>query len=322
MTRLPPRRAAFLIARAWLRGKNGPRMSRLPTRRRILLSLTGCPAAAALQGAEHLPQSATFKGRASFDRILARGIAEGWSRLPMGRRVIAAALAMEGTPYAGFTLEIDDHIESPSVNFDGLDCWTFFETALGLARMFGRARGAHTPSGLLREIEATRYRDGVCRGGYLERIHYLEEWFRDNARRGHVRDITASLGPLSEIKDRRIDEMTVLWKSYRYLAKNPALRAGMARIEAELQKHPFHYLPKAAVRGIEHRLESGDIIGIVTRKPHVYCSHVGLILRDAAGACRLMHASTTHRRVLVDAPLHAYLAEFKSHAGIIACRPL
>lgn len=322
MTGLCRHRAAFSIASAWRLGKNGPRMSRLPTRRRFLLSLPGCAAAAALQAAEHLPQSVTFAGRARFDRIIARGIAEGWSRLPMGRRVIAAALAMEGTPYRAFTLEIDDHIESPSVNFDGLDCWTFFETALGLARMFGRARGALTPSGLLREIEATRYRGGVCRGGYLERIHYLEEWFRDNARRGHVRDITATLGPLSQIQDRRIDEMTVLWKSYRYLANNPGLRAGMARIEADLRKHPFHYLPKAAVRGIEPRFESGDIIGIVTHKPHVYCSHTGLILRDAAGACRFMHASTTHRRVLVDKPLHAYLADFKSHAGIIACRPL
>lgn len=319
---VPRGASAFLIARGWLSGKNGQRMSRFPTRRRFLLSLSGCGAAAALKAVEHLPQSAAFKGRARFDRIVARGVAEGWSRQPVGRRVMSAALAMEGTPYAGFTLEIDDHIESPSVNFDGLDCWTFFETALGLARMFGRARGSHTPSDLLREIETTRYRDGICRGGYLERIHYLEEWFRDNARRGHVRDITASLGPLAEIKGRRIDEMTVLWKSYRYLANNPGLRAGMARIEEDLQKHAFHYLPKAAVRGIEPKLESGDIVGIVTHKPHVYCSHVGLILRDAAGACRFMHASTTHKRVLVDKPLHAYLADFKSHAGIIACRPL
>ncbi len=297
-------------------------MSLHPTRRRFLLALTACGVTDSVKGVEHLPQSVTFKGREKFDRIVARGIAEQWSRLPMGARVTSAALAMEGTPYAGFTLEIDDRVESPSVNFDGLDCWTFFETALGLARMFGRSHGSRTPAGLLREIETTRYRGGLCRGGYLERIHYLEEWFRDNDRRGHVRDITATLGPLTEIKGRRIDEMTVLWKSYRYLANNPDLRAGMARIEAELQSHPFHYLPKAAVQGIEHKLESGDIVGIVTHKPHVYCSHAGLILRDAAGARRFMHASTTRKRVMVDKPLHAYLADFKSHAGIIACRPL
>lgn len=291
-------------------------------RRDFLLALPLCGAAWRAKAAEHLPQGVSFLGRAKYERIITRGIAEGWDRQPIGQRVMSAARAMEGTPYLGFTLEIDDHVESPSVNFEGLDCWTFFETALALARMFARRQNTYSPSDLLREIEVTRYRGGVCRGGYLERIHYLEEWFRDNAKRGHVRDITTTLGPLTTLSGRRIDEMTVLWKSYRYLAKNPELRAGMARIEAELQKHPFRYLPKSEVRGIESKLQSGDIVGIVTHKPHVYCSHVGLVLRDAKGACRFMHASSTHKRVLVDQPLHAYLAEFKSHAGIIACRPL
>lgn len=89
---------------------------------------------------------------------------------------------MQGTPYVGLTLEIDDHIESASVNFKGLDCWTFFETALGLARMFGQAKTRYEPSDLLREIEWTRYRGGQCHGNYLDRIHYLDEWFRDNDR--------------------------------------------------------------------------------------------------------------------------------------------
>ena len=40
------------------------------------------------------------------------------------------------------------------------------------------------------------------------------------------------------------------------------------------------------------------------------------------GACRCLHASATPRRVLLDQPLHAYLASFTSHAGISAARPL
>ncbi|MCW0220064.1 MAG: DUF1460 domain-containing protein [Prosthecobacter sp.] len=275
-----------------------------------------------LQAEEHLPQSLTFIGSGKFDRIVARAVSEGWRNLPIGERITRIALAMTGTPYVGFTLEIHDHIESPSANFDGQDCWTFFEIALGIARMLHHKQETYTPSDLLKQIEITRYRGGVCHGGYLDRIHYLDEWFRDNQKRGNVRNITEKLGNTVPLEGRRIDEMSVLWKSYRYLKNNPELIAGMAEIEAELQTHPFRYLPKENVRSIEPKLQSGDIIGVVTHKPHVYCSHVGLVVRTSDGVCHFMHASQTYKRVLVDKSLSGYLADFKNHAGIVVARPL
>jgi hypothetical protein len=271
--------------------------------------------------AEYLPQNRTLIGLSKYRQIVAEGLSENWSSLPIADRMTRAALTMKGTPYARFTLEIDDHVESAAVNFEGLDCWTFFEAALGLARMFGRRQTSYSPSDLLREIEWTRYRGGRCNGNYLDRIHYLEEWFRDNDARDNVRDITRSIAPTIQLKGRKIDEMTVLWKSYRYLKNNPELRSGMARIEAELQRHPFHYIPKNAVAAIEPKLQSGDIIGIVTHKAHVYCSHVGLALRTQDGIMRFMHASADKKRVIIDKSVSGYLADFKSHAGIIVARP-
>jgi hypothetical protein len=35
-----------------------------------------------------------------------------------------------------------------------------------------------------------------------------------------------------------------------------------------------------------------------------------------------MHASSTHKKVLIDSRLTDYLKKFKTHAGIIAARPL
>jgi hypothetical protein len=70
---------------------------------------------------EHFHQNVTFIGGKKFDRIVERAVAERWSKLTLTDCVIRAALAMQGTPYVGFTLEIDDHIESASVNFHGLD---------------------------------------------------------------------------------------------------------------------------------------------------------------------------------------------------------
>ncbi len=74
-----------------------------------------------------------FKERDRFESLVAR--AEPFKSRPIGERVAAVGRAMCGTPYKGFTLEIDDRIEAPSVNFTGLDCWTFFETSLAFARM-------------------------------------------------------------------------------------------------------------------------------------------------------------------------------------------
>lgn len=252
---------------------------------------------------------------------MARAVAENWAALPMGERVARFGAAMRGTKYVAWTLEIDDRVESPSVNFNGLDCWTFFETALGLARMIAKRQRACTPSDLLRQIEWTRYRGGECRGNYLDRIHYLDEWFTDNAARGNIRNVTRSVGPVARLTGRANDEMSLNPKLYRYLRANPALVPAMSRIEKQLERVPFDFIPKAQVAACEPRIQSGDILGIVTNRQHVFCSHVGLALRTEDGVCRFMHASATHKKVVVDKAVHEYLDAFKSHAGIIVGRP-
>lgn len=291
--------------------------------RRHFACLAFSAAAARLaQAAEHLPQSVTFIGQAKFQQIVAQAVAQNWASLPMGARVAQFGQALRGTKYVGFTLEIDDRVESPSANFNGLDCWTFFEIALGLARMVGKRKQGYSPSDLLREIEHTRYRGGVCRGGYLDRIHYLDEWYTDNAARGNIRNITRQVGPVVRLTGRGNDEMSLNPRLYRYLRANPALVPALRQIEARLEEVPFDYIPKAQAMAAEPRIQSGDIIGIVTNRPHVYCSHVGLALRTSDGVCRFMHASLTQKRVVVDKSIHEYLASVKSHAGIVVARPV
>lgn len=290
--------------------------------RRHFLNLVPLAALTRLQGAEFLPQSRAFIGVERFQQIMAQAVVGNWRAQPMGQRVALFGQAMRGTKYVGWTLEIDDHVESPSVNFHGLDCWTFFETALGLARMIAKAQPAYTPADLLRQIEWTRYRGGVCRGGYLDRIHYLDEWFTDNAKRGNVRYITSKIGPVVRLTGRTNDEMSLNPKLYRYLRANTALVPALNQIERRLEQVPFDYIPKAQVAACEERIQNGDIIGIVTNRAHVFCSHVGLALRTADGQCRLMHASSTAKKVIVDQSIHEYLAAVKAHAGIVVARPV
>jgi len=268
-----------------------------------------------------LPFDTVFKGRERFNALVAQG--DKWKNLAIGERTAAIGRTLVGTPYKSYTLEIDDRIEAPSVNFNGLDCWTFFEVSLAFARMLDEPRDQWTPQTFLKKIELDRYRGGECTGSYLSRLHYLEEWLIDNDRRGLVRDLTRELGAIPGKNSAR--EMTVGWRGYRYMRHNPDLRASIAQMEARVGSKPLYYIPKSKVPGIEGKLQTGDIIGICSRDGKmVGTSHVGLAIRTNDGVLRFMHASSPRNfgKVVIDQRLSGYLNEFSGHLGILVARPL
>ncbi len=268
-----------------------------------------------------LPFDTVFKGRAKFDSLVAQ--ADAWKALPIGERTATVGHALVGTPYKGFTLEIDDRVEAPSVNLNGLDCWTFFECSLAFARMLDQPREQWTPETMLQFVERDRYRGGECDGTYLSRLHYLEEWFRDNTSRSLVSDLTRSLG--GERVSHIANEMTINWRGYRYMRANPALRSGIGAMESRVGAMPMFHIPKNRVASIEPQLRSGDVIGITTHDPGgIGTSHVGLAYRGSDGVLHFMHASAPYNagRVIVDTRLSSYLARYRSDAGIMVARPL
>ena len=268
-----------------------------------------------------LPMSTVFKGRSTFDRLVDRAERENWSALPIGERTVRVGLALAGTPYQGYTLEVDDHVESPSADFNGLDCWTFFEISLGFARMLHAKPAPYAPEDLLRLIEVDRYRHGQCNGQYLSRIHFLEELFYDNEKRGLVANITRRLPGAERMEHRDIREMTVMWRHYRYLRNNPNLLPQMAQIQEYVSDLPVYHVPKRYVAGDERYLQDGDIVAITSRDTGGYTSHVGLAYRDPNGVLRFLHASSKQGRVLADERLSAYLADKRDDIGIIVARP-
>jgi hypothetical protein len=280
----------------------------------VLLAMTVAATAA-------LPFDTVFKGRAKFDAMVAA--ADQWAALPLGDRTATVGRALVGTPYKGYTLEIDDHIEAPSVNFVGLDCWTFFETALAFSRMLGEPKENWTPQTMLKYIEMDRYRGGKCDGSYLSRLHYLEEWTYDNSRRGLVQDLTRSLGGVPAAHS--AVEMTVNWRSYRYLRNNPSLRSGIRNMESRVTDIGMYHIPKANVAGIESKIRNGDVISITTHDGNkIGTSHVGLAYRTPDGVLHFMHASAprNYGKVVLDSRLSEYLYRYKSNAGIMVARPL
>ena len=271
-----------------------------------------------------LPFNTVFKGQEQFNRLVAKAKAGNWKGLPIGERTAAVGQALVGTRYKHFTLEIDNRIESPSVNFQGMDCWTFFETALGFARMLNEPESNWTPERLLYYIELDRYRGGQCTGEYLSRLHYLEDWLYDNNRRGLVEDVTRDLGGHSVPHSAR--EMSTGWRHYRYLAANRSLLGPLGRMEANVSSLPLYQIPKSQVAAIEPKLRSGDIIGVISRERNGLYStaHVGLALRTSEGVLHFMHASSpsNYGRVVVDDELSKYLYRYHSDSGILVARPV
>jgi hypothetical protein len=271
-----------------------------------------------------LPFSTVFRGQDQFNRLVAKAKAGNWKALSIGERTAVVGQALVGTRYKHFTLEIDNRIESPSVNFQGMDCWTFFEIALGFARMLNESESNWTPERLLYYIELDRYRGGQCTGDYLSRLHYLEDWLYDNDRRGLVEDMTRRLGGQSVPHSAR--EMSAGWRHYRYLAANRSLLGPLARMEAKVSSRPLYEIPKNKVAAIEPKLRSGDIIGVISRdRRGLYSTaHVGLALRTSHGVLHFMHASAPHNygKVLVDSRLSTYLNTYRSDTGILVARPL
>src|SRR5437588_10864548 len=286
----------------------------------ILISVLAIALGGSTRGAVTLPMRTVFKGQDRFEQLVIRAKAENWKALPIGERTATVGQAMVGTPYRSFTLEVDNRTESPSVNLIGLDCWTFFETALSFARVLDEPEENWTPTRLLHYIEMDRYRDGECTGEYLSRLHYLEDWLYDNNRRGLVADLTRSLGGVSV--PHSASEMSNGWRHYRYLVHNRALLRPLAQMENNVSSRPLYEIPKSRVAAIESRLRTGDIIGIVSRDGRYTSlhatSHVGLALRGADGTVHFMHASAPHNygRVVIDTRLLNYLYLYNSETGL------
>lgn len=263
-----------------------------------------------------------FKGGTKFHAVVAKAEREGWRKIPIGERTARIARELVGVPYVNYTLEVDDRIESPVVNLGAMDCWTYYENALAISRMLTYKPGPYKPADMLHMIELERYRNGICTGSYLSRMHHLEEVFADNQRRGYAQNITARLPGAVRIR-KEIREMTVQWKAYRYLRNNPSLLEPMAKIEAQVSRFPVYHVPKDKVAAAEKFLANGDICAITTSAPGGYTSHVGLIIR-LNGRAYFSHATSERskgRMTIIDKPISDYLREKSSRAGIIICRP-
>lgn len=265
-----------------------------------------------------LGRIAEMQDDASLRRLIADFDLDAQRNLPIGQRMDRIGIRLMGTPYVANTLETSDQAEICTVNLQGLDCVTFFETCLGLARM--AALRQDTMADLVRQITLTRYRGGIL-DGYLSRLHYTSEWIADNQRRGNVADITPDL-PGAARFEKRINFMSTHPDSYSQLKANPDWIPKIAEIEKRLTAATMFHVPKDKIATAEALLQTGDIVGITTSIDGIDCSHTGLCHRDEQGDLRFRHASSSLKKVVLGPRLSEYVASVSKNVGVMIARPL
>ena len=247
-----------------------------------------------------------------FDLAVSRSLA----RLPMNEAVVEIGKTFLGTPYVANALEVPGE-EVLVVNMRGLDCVSFYENALVLARCIRMKK--MTFDDYKRQLQFIRYRGGVI-DGYPSRLHYTSDYFFDNEKKGIWRNVTKELGGVPLKKT--INFMSTHPDSYRQLKENEEFRKIVSAQEQEISSRETYYIPKENVESIAAKMQSGDIIGITTDIEGLDTSHTGIAVREQ-GRLVFMHAPLAGKKVeITESTLAEYLARNRRQTGIMMVRPL
>ncbi len=227
------------------------------------------------------------------------------------------------TPYEPQTLELSGP-ERLVINLEALDCVTFVENMLVLARLAWAPPPGITEdpdrfkAAYRRELTDVRYRGGVL-DGYPSRLHYFSEWIADNEAMGLIDGISDELGGVPDPEP--IDFMSTHPDAYRQLAE-PAVLAAIAGMEARLGTTTRHYIPAADIPAREHLIRTGDIIAATSTVAGLDIAHTGIAVWRG-GVLRLMHAPLVGSHVqLSEESLAERIRRIGGQDGIMVARPL
>jgi hypothetical protein len=259
-----------------------------------------------------------FTGKHAFQKMLDQANHEGWAALPIGQLMGIIGIYLLNTPYVNYTLDHSPDREFCIVNLQALDCVTFVESTLALARMIKLQ--TLSEDDLAKQVELVRYRDGEC-DGFCSRLHYLSDWFYDNDKKGLIKAYTSDLTGCKKV-EKQISLMSTRPNQYLQLRHHPELVTEIKKDEKAISSRPIYYLPKSEIEAAEPSMQTGDVIAITTSANILDCAHTGLCYRDDKGVLRFLHASLTHKKVYLDQELCDYVNSVHAFTGIMLARPL
>jgi len=237
------------------------------------------------------------------------------SKMAISDLIVEIGLSFLETPYVVASLE-NGLEEKMVINLRELDCTTFAESCLALARTvkFGKTDFESYVS----ELELIRYRNGK-RNQYPSRLHYFSEWIENNHKKGIINKTANQNGIKS---DKVINYMSTHPASYPVLNDHPELIPVIAEQEKALTKTGFMYFPKTEIPDLYKNLQHGDIIALTSSIDGVDVNHVGIIIKKEH-EFYLLHAPLSGKKVLVsDGPITDFIKPNSKNSGIMIARPV
>jgi hypothetical protein len=236
---------------------------------------------------------------------------------PIGDVIAEIGKSFIGTDYLAHGLEKDGD-EQLVINITGLDCTTFLENSLILARCIKKQKTSFED--YQSELQLIRYRDGTI-DKYPSRLHYFSDWIYDNQKKEIVEDVTKDIG--GERIEFDINFMSTHPDSYKQLKENPDFIPIIKKQEKEISCRKYYFIPKEELRSKEDQIHNGDLIAITTTVEGLDIGHVGIAVKLDDGRIHLLHAPTENTKVQIsEEPLSEYLMKYKRHSGVIILRAL
>ncbi|MEZ5103132.1 MAG: DUF1460 domain-containing protein [Draconibacterium sp.] len=230
--------------------------------------------------------------------------------------MIKAGTFFKETPYVASTLEINPEEEKLVVNLREMDCTTFAENCLAIARTM--KKGAPTFEKFAYELQNIRYRDGKI-NGYPSRLHYFSDWIFNNDQKKLVKRVSKEIADIPYPLN--VNFMSTHPGSYIQL-KDSTLIPVIAKQEKEISSRTMFYIPKDKISEFEDKLMDGDIAGITTNINGMDIMHVVILVRKGGHICPMHASSSAGKVILSDETLEEYLLNSKRATGIMVARPL
>lgn len=219
-----------------------------------------------------------------------------------GRRIESVAERLEhltrpfiGTPYQVSPLgEGHGTDPDPRLRWDGVDCLTFVETAMAMAR-------AESPSELLPLLDDVRY--ASLPPSFVNRNHFAEaQWIPNNLMKGYVADIAHEVAG-AELLQIETSFGPERWDQQR----RPGLELG--REDIPRGTYGLNVIPLSIARERTEQIPAGTLLFVV-RRDDVYeptmITHVGIVIDGPKGKV-LRHAAQKPYMRVIDERLETFL---------------
>ena len=160
------------------------------------------------------------------------------------------------TAYVEKTLEVPGGDEPLVINLVELDCTTYVETIIALARLAKMQRFDFED--YEKQLTLLRYRDGE-RAHYPSRLHYFSDWIHNNEEKGLLKDITKEIGGIEY--ENHPSFMSSNPQFYPQLSDSANVRE-IEKTEEAIKERDYYYISKGMIEEHEKNLSPGDLIAI------------------------------------------------------------